>query len=392
MPSEVELVELIRMKTASGPQGDIIKLLQTNMVVFKENLNLIVSSCIERLGNSITEPQALAGFATILRQNYTTVPPIQELEEENQSDTVSKVTFKDAKNREDSFSPRLPHYFTFKPFEHRREMLNKSEPTKGDLSIVPPSPNRSHEYVSKEYPDELFVKKAGRHSFDAGYLQNKSHSLSSEPGSFVAFHSANKKHSVSEYRGEALEPKKPETSKTTPRNFTAKTPNYAPIVRPPKLDMTQLATAEYASDSDHKESKSRSLPKPRSKLEAEHLDAGTPDKDSLRNNRDSQEYMAKIKKLMKMMTNLKAKAKAQPFIPRITSLRELDEVKQPKKRYTSGSSTPSRQETRASETVSQLSLHGVEARTALSSEKPSAVPLPFPKGGLGRRVNKERHS
>lgn len=381
------------MKTLTSTQADIIKLLQTNMVVFKENLSLIVSSCIERLGSSITEAQALSGFVTILRQNYTTVPPIQELEEENQSDTISKATFKDAKNHEDSFSPRLPHYFTFKTFEQRRELLNKSEPGRVDLSLAPPSQNRSQELNPREPVEELFLKKGNRYSLDSGYLQKKAGPVMQEPVASSPRRGLVKKSSAAPVRGDATEsPAGQRRKEPVPRVALVQSVSPSPSTAQQKTETTPSPSSRNLVRSALLDSGNKIPPRQVSAREIERDRAGAVSAPELRIDTSSVEYMGKIRKLMKMMTTLKSKSRTQPTIPRITSLREFDEMKPSKNRFASGSSTPSRQETRASETISQFSTHALEARAGPSSDRLSKASQSLKKPPPGRRADKERES
>lgn len=381
--------ELVRMKSTTSTSTDIVRLLQTNIIVFKENLNLLVSSCIERLGNSITDTQTLTGYVTILRQNYTAFPSIQELDEENQSDTISKLTMKEGRNNEDSASPKMPHYFTLKTFDNRREAHNKSEPAKSEMKGHE-AQNSFLERSANDATEEVVAKKGGKYSFDSGYLQKKT----VQESSTTIMNLFSKKSSST---GGGLTSADPKVDLSIPdwKALSKPSPDTQP---PPHQRGSSSPLIEYEDDVASPNELQRPAASRQSKLRrgdqagiwktTQTSNDLNLEEEGQMGSLKSQEYMNKIRKLMRIMTNVKAKSKQKPTIPRITSLRELEDAKVLRGRYSSGDNTPSRQETRASETRSHLSSFPSDPRPAPSSDRPHKPPV-MKKNETVRRSGKD---
>lgn len=77
---------------------DVHKMLETNVVIFKDNLKAIVSNCIERIGASITEPHKLTALVHKLELQTPDIEVIAELDEEYLSDKFSRTLRMDARN------------------------------------------------------------------------------------------------------------------------------------------------------------------------------------------------------------------------------------------------------------------------------------------------------
>lgn len=90
MLSKVSLSELRRMRSVNKSL-DVLKMLETNLVIFKENLKLIAAQTIDRLGAMISEPSKLSVIVHKLELQTPDIDMIVEVDEEYLSDMRSKT-------------------------------------------------------------------------------------------------------------------------------------------------------------------------------------------------------------------------------------------------------------------------------------------------------------
>lgn len=79
---------------------DVHKMLETNMIIFKENLKAIAANCIERIGSMITEPAKLSTLIHRLELQTPDIEVIGEVEEEWASERLSRAAPADRRGSE----------------------------------------------------------------------------------------------------------------------------------------------------------------------------------------------------------------------------------------------------------------------------------------------------